>query len=601
MPTDDRSAKLGAEFAGLIKAMPHLQSLFCIDAQGGLVAHSSPFGLARLNYAHEPWFAEQHNRSQPGLSFGAPATSLIPDQQSITMSRAALDQSDQLQRVLVAQVHPSYFESLYRPLDLGPDDEVTLMRRDLKVLVSSKFAMEDKTSRINNDARWLQRALSASEAQVTIVRSHGGQSAAIAALGSVPDQPLLILNSVSEHDVLADWRKQLWFAAPSAVAVSALLLVLALLLARALKEDADLRETLNASEQRWRFALEGAGHGVWDWDTQSDQVLQSAHHAEMLDLPQTYSAHQLPWHEKFHPDDLPRAQAAAAELLDGRRNEFSDELRARDARGDWKYVLIRGTVTSRDEAGRARRIVGTVTDVTPLRQAERRLIEQEARVAAIVNSAMDAVITVDQQQRVILFNTAAEKMFGIAAEQARGTSLDRFLPDRYREAHRAHIERFGETQITTRRMGQRLSLFALRGDGNEFPIDASISHVLIGEQKFFTVILRDITERVAAEAEIDRSHQELRALSRSANEALEAERRRVARELHDELGQQLTALKLDLGEIEKLVGEKSSTESIGLRAACSRMRSLIDQTVASTRRISTELRISANAPAWSQP
>ncbi len=139
-------------------------------------------------------------------------------------------------------------------------------------------------------------------------------------------------------------------------------------------------------------------------------------------------------------------------------------------------------------------------------------------------------------------------------------------------------------------MGGKVKLVGLRANGEEFPIDASISQVVIDGHKFFTVILRDITQRVAAEREIERTHNEVRALSKSANEALEAERRRVARELHDELGQQLTAMKLDLSEIENFARSDGSDSGDSLRAACDRMRGLIDQTVASTRRISTDLR-----------
>jgi PAS domain S-box-containing protein len=216
----------------------------------------------------------------------------------------------------------------------------------------------------------------------------------------------------------------------------------------------------------------------------------------------------------------------------------------------------------------------------------RQAIEGQTRLAAIMDSAMDAIITVDALQRIVLFNDAAENIFGLSRDQALGSSLERLIPDRFKAAHGKHVQRFGDTGDTTRRMGAKLVLFGLRATGEEFPIDASISQVTVDGQKFFTVILRDVTERVQSDAAIARSHADLRGLSRAANEALESERRRVARELHDELGQQLTAMKIDMTELEHAL----AIEKLDLQTRCVHLRGLIDQTVASTRRIAADLR-----------
>ncbi len=216
----------------------------------------------------------------------------------------------------------------------------------------------------------------------------------------------------------------------------------------------------------------------------------------------------------------------------------------------------------------------------------RQAIEGQTRLHAIMDSAMDAIITINADQRIVLFNDAAENIFGLSRDQALGAPLERLIPDRFKAAHRKHVQRFGDTGDTTRRMGAKLVLFGLRASGKEFPIDASISQVSVEGHTLFTVILRDVTERVQADAAIARSHQELRALSKAANEALEVERRRVARELHDELGQQLTAMKIDMSDLERSL----ATERPDLQTRCMHLRGLIDQTVASTRRIAADLR-----------
>ena len=218
--------------------------------------------------------------------------------------------------------------------------------------------------------------------------------------------------------------------------------------------------------------------------------------------------------------------------------------------------------------------------------AEQRSEATEARLASIMDSAMDAIITMDDLQNIMLFNHAAEQIFRCPRSEAIGQSLDRFIPQRFRAAHRAYVEQFGELGVTSRKMGSAATLWALRADGEEFPIDASISQVVESGRRYFTVILRDITLRKQREDEIKRSQQELRDLSARVIEAREEEKTRIARELHDELGQLLTALKMDLSSL----CEHFPANSSELAAKAEEMAAILDQTISSTRRITTDLR-----------
>lgn len=142
-----------------------------------------------------------------------------------------------------------------------------------------------------------------------------------------------------------------------------------------------------------------------------------------------------------------------------------------------------------------------------LHEAERRrtaeLRASEARFAAIVASAMDAIITIDADQRIVLFNGAAEQMFRCSAVEALGSPIDRFIPERFRAAHAGHVRRFGETGATNRRMGALGTIWGLRADGEEFPIEATISKVDAHGQRLYSVILRDVTERVRQQRELE--------------------------------------------------------------------------------------------------
>jgi len=199
---------------------------------------------------------------------------------------------------------------------------------------------------------------------------------------------------------------------------------------------------------------------------------------------------------------------------------------------------------------------------------------------------MDAIITVDEEQKIVLFNVAAERTFGCPAAQALGTPIDAFIPLRYRAVHRDHVKRFGEAGATMRRMGGDLVLEGLRAGGEEFPIDASISHVTVAGRKFYTVILRDITARQQAAEALRRSNQELRDIYEQMHEVREAERTRIARELHDELAQWLTALKMDASWI----ASRLPADQAPLVAKAQRMKGVVDNTVAAVRRIASDLR-----------
>lgn len=142
---------------------------------------------------------------------------------------------------------------------------------------------------------------------------------------------------------------------------------------------------------------------------------------------------------------------------------------------------------------------------TSLSEADKQLRESQARYAGIVASAMDAIITINEEQQVLVFNTAAEKMFQCPAELAIGRPISQFIPERFREKHGGHVRSFGSNGATSRAMGSIDALWALRGNGEEFPIEASISQMKTNGNKFFTVIIRDITERIKATEALRRS------------------------------------------------------------------------------------------------
>jgi PAS domain S-box-containing protein len=216
-------------------------------------------------------------------------------------------------------------------------------------------------------------------------------------------------------------------------------------------------------------------------------------------------------------------------------------------------------------------------DVTERVESEQEQARLAARLSGLLESAMDGIITIDAGQKIMLYNRAAERIFGWSAVQVIGRPLDMLMPKRFRAGHRGHVGSFAATGVTSRRMGGAV-LLGLRASGEEFPIEASISQLDSPDGKLFTVILRDVTQRV-------RAQEELGAFAAEASGIREQEKARIARELHDELAQSLTVLKMDTAWM-----RENPTDREGVAARLAEMQQVIDQTVAATRRIAADLR-----------
>ena len=127
---------------------------------------------------------------------------------------------------------------------------------------------------------------------------------------------------------------------------------------------------------------------------------------------------------------------------------------------------------------------------------ESALRASEAKFAGILEIAADAIISVDEQQRILHFNRGAELAFGYAAAELLGEPLARLLPARFEQSHGAHVREFGRTPESSRQMGARREIFGRRRDGSEFPAEASISKLTTASgARIYTVLLRDVTER----------------------------------------------------------------------------------------------------------
>ena len=156
------------------------------------------------------------------------------------------------------------------------------------------------------------------------------------------------------------------------------------------------------------------------------------------------------------------------------------------------------------------------------KRAEEALRTSESRFQGILEIADDAIISIDSSQRIVLFNQGAEKTFGYTATELMGKPLDLLLPERFAHAHQAHVEEFAGSHDVSRTMAQRREVFGRRKDGREFPAEASISKLKLGDEVIFTVILRDITERKQAAETLRASEQVARGQTEALTRTLDA-------------------------------------------------------------------------------
>lgn len=163
--------------------------------------------------------------------------------------------------------------------------------------------------------------------------------------------------------------------------------------------------------------------------------------------------------------------------------------------------------------GQIRGAVVTFFDISERLRARAALRESEARLSRLVDTVADGVITVDAHDRIILFNRAAERLFGVAAVGAVGGPLERFIPDRLRDRYQSLLRQSAGSEEDAWLVGAFQELTGVRADGRKFPMDASLSTLETDQGRLMTVVLRDVSEQRAAREE------------RQAREALEASSR----------------------------------------------------------------------------
>jgi len=226
---------------------------------------------------------------------------------------------------------------------------------------------------------------------------------------------------------------------PLVVAITGIAFTLLItMLAHALVTAKMITSELAESEERWRYALEGAGDGVWDWNIQSEDVSFSRRWKEMLG----YSDKEIEndfseWEKRVHPDDLEGAIADIQAHLESKTPTYINEHRLQHKDGSWRWILDRGMVMNFTEDGRPLRMLGTHTDITERKRNETELREQRDFTNAVMEGAGNIIAVIDTSGCFVYFNPAAEQLTGYRRDELLGKPVwDWVIP----EEQRADVE-----------------------------------------------------------------------------------------------------------------------------------------------------------------
>ena len=275
--------------------------------------------------------------------------------------------------------------------------------------------------------------------------------------------------------------------------------------ARAEQQAISMTQSLRRKEERLMLAINISSIGFFDHDLVTDTLYWSPEMRIIFGLELDEPVNMNTPIEATYPADREMVEAAIRSAYNpaGSSSTFlSHRIVRRDGSVRWVEVQLQTHFSDTGEPRLPIRAVGAIRDITERKLAEQAMQDQQVRLNGIVDAAMDAIVSTDENQNIIIFNHGAEQMFGYRAADIIGQHLDLLVPIRFRETHSKHVDEYGRTGITTRTMNQPGQSYGLRASGEEFPFEATISRVEVAGKIIYTAILRDITRRKQAESEL---------------------------------------------------------------------------------------------------
>lgn len=483
--------------------------LSVVDAEGYLVLSTLPF--TRPQYYGDLENTRFHiNNPTQDIFIAKPRLGSVSGNATIYLTHRMNNADGSFNGNTGVGMDPRYFSRFYDQVDIGPNAVVSLIGED-GVTRAQRSATPGETPTIGQDmtgsslfTKYLPRQ----------AQGHFREAGAIDGIGrlysyrTVEGYPLVVLVGTSEAAALTSlFARQRIYLVSAAVATVVILGFGALVIFQ-ISQMRLTGATLRRNEERFRLFISGVTDAAIFTLDDRGAVITWNEGAERLN---GYSADEVigrPMDRFYTVED--RAAGVPAKLLRDAAEAGSMENEGWRLRKDGSLYRAEVLITAVRDEGRGLLGYTTVTrDITERRRAEAEAQESRMRLVGIIDSAMDAIITIDEQQHIVIFNHTAERVFGYAAAEMIGQPIERLIPTRFQASHRRHVDGFGKAGVTTRSMGRLGTIFGVRANGEEFPIEASISKVEIKGATNYTVILRDVVDRQRAQDALRQSESRL--------------------------------------------------------------------------------------------
>ncbi len=287
--------------------------------------------------------------------------------------------------------------------------------------------------------------------------------------------------------------------------------VIAAALAEEIDERKIVQENLRVREERFQLATRATNDVIWDWDLTTNDLLWNHNFQKLFG----YSVEEIgtdvtSWTSRLHADDLRGVEESVHHAIESGEQSWAGEYRFRRRDDSYAFVTDRGFIVY-DKSGKPVRMVGSMMDITERRQIEEALRQSELKFRSVTESANDAIVAADSKGNIISWNNGAKRIFGYTDEEALNKPLTVLMPEVYREAHRLGMERYNQTG-EAHVIGKTVELIGLRKDSSEFPLELSLTSWTTGKERFYSGIIRDITERKRAENALEEAARRERAM-----------------------------------------------------------------------------------------
>ena len=572
------SGELHRYWREIIVRAPYVRALMLSDATGKLVVHTAQFPPPPADYSKSEFFRahRDHRGTQPGPPL--PLIGRMDGDRDMTASRALSDPDGRLLGVVTAIVDPAYFLAPQGLHELGPDGTVRLLRRDGLLLTGYPIAIAAATRNYRDSALFTQGVV----AGRTLIR-HAGVAIPgerMSAIWPIDEYPLVVTVTSSMDFILRNWHRNAALFGAIAALTAVFLGLITLSLAHQLRVDEELKSSMIESEERLQAIIQSAMDAIITVDERQRIVLFNAAAQQIFRCPGAEAVGADIGRFIRGPLLQPQPEYSA-EIHDARApmRKLGQHLALAGVRADGAEFPADASVSQVLLHG-ARLYIVILRDVTERKQIEAALRQNEQRYRTLFSKATDGILLLDTEGNIVDVNDSFARMHGYA--------IDELLKMNLRDLDTAEGLALVPERLQRILQGETIGFEVehYHKDGHILPLDVAASAIDIDGTLYALAFHRDITERRRAEQALKRSQQELRGLSKAANEALESERRRTARELHDELGQSLTALKMDLESLRSAL--PPSQPDLGERVRS--MHALLDGTIAATRRIAADLR-----------